>query len=135
MGKKSQKHGMKEKKPKGGWKKALNLDIDGALRINTSTANRRIEFVPARKGDGWQSGSGGDMLPSHVKVLNPKKKEGASAAGASAGAGAANPSLMAPGARDPEGFVEPERILHRVGALASKWPSKRTLPTGGGLHN
>ena len=75
------------------------------------------------------------MLPSHVKVLNPKKKEGASAAGASAGAGAANPSLMAPGARDPEGFVEPERILHRVGALASKWPSKRTLPTGGGLHN
>ena len=25
----------------GGWRKALNLDIDGALRINTTTANRR----------------------------------------------------------------------------------------------
>jgi hypothetical protein len=28
-------------KKKGGWTKPLNLDIDGALRINTHAASRR----------------------------------------------------------------------------------------------
>ena len=48
MGKKSGKHSGKrgERTPEGGkrkgkWSKPLNLDLDGALRVNTNAANRR----------------------------------------------------------------------------------------------